>query len=288
MASQLILAAPRPIKAVHLPFFLRNALSPCSPVSPSAALVVGGQNVRRPNSSHGASHLFESKQPPPMVADHPETAIGYTNNILINSVETEPSIEQLTARIRLTDDHDSLEDSFLFGTRSSSVSRQRMSPFAYEKFTQSPSLPPRSPEGAVLEEFLSILRPVIRAPSSPIARSTRLVPRSRRSHQTLGLGPSSDRHHPYARSAKSTSPLETSESHTEIIGKSTAFASGSKRSSGRSSASYSARRRNSNANDSSSHSGHSAGSSRSRSVSRRGSDGSLNYYRANNRRAVCE
>lgn len=134
------------------------------------------------------------------------------------------------------------------------------------------------------------MRPVIRAPSSPIARSKRLVPRSRHSHHHLhhhglavgsaaGAG-SCDRHHPYARSAKSSSPHGEADGTVNLV-------SGNKRNNGRSSATPYSRRRSSNANDSS----HSCGStslssSRSQSVSRRGSDGSLNYFNA--WRASCE
>ena len=116
----------------------------------------------------------------------------------------------------------------------------------------------RSPEAAVLDEFLSILRPVPKTPSSPITRSKRLVPRSRLTLQPTAPG---DRHHPYAR-VKSSSPLasETFES----------FSATRKRSSSRSSAKALARRRSSTLLSSNS-------SNSSQSVSRRGSDGSLNY-----------
>jgi hypothetical protein len=131
---------------------------------------------------------------------------------------------------------------------------------------------------------LSILRPVIRMPSSPIARSKRLVPRSRHAHHHAGLhmatsnGLSQDRHHPYARSAKSTSPSErddNSDTGGMLIGV------GNKRASARSPTSLVARRRSSNANDSSYSCGSaSLCSSRSQSVSRRGSDGYLNAWTA--------
>jgi hypothetical protein len=121
-------------------------------------------------------------------------------------------------------------------------------------------------------------------PSSPIARSKRLVPRSRHAHHHAGLhvatsnGPSQDRHHPYARSAKSTSPLERAEGSDNgsvLIGV------GNKRASARSPTTLVARRRSSNANDSSYSCGStSMCSSRSQSVSRRGSDGYLNAWTA--------
>jgi hypothetical protein len=121
-------------------------------------------------------------------------------------------------------------------------------------------------------------------PSSPIARSKRLVPRSRHTHHHAGLhvgtsnGPSQDRHHPYARSAKSTSPLERvegSDAGSVLIGV------GNKRASARSPTSLVVRRRSSNANDSSYSCGStSLSSSRSQSVSRRGSDGYLNAWTA--------
>ncbi|PVF98208.1 hypothetical protein CPB86DRAFT_814929 [Serendipita vermifera] len=146
------------------------------------------------------------------------------------------------------------------------------------------SLPPsRSPEAAALDEFLSILRPVIRAPSSPIARSKKLIPRSRHNHHGLTLGGGSaatnDRHHPYMRSAKSSSP------HTEAFEASSGSTS-SKRGSGGRSGTFT-KRRSSNANDSS-YSGESTSicSSRSQSVSRRASDESLSPVNA--WRSACE
>lgn len=139
---------------------------------------------------------------------------------------------------------------------------------------------------------MSILRPVIRAPSSPIARSKRLLPRSRHHHHHhghghghgLGLTPSSDRHHPYARSAKSTSPSYDSHTHSGDGN------SGTKRSllsCGRSSATSYGRRRSSNANESThSHGSTSMSSSRSQSISRNGSDNSSDE--ANAWRPICE
>lgn len=141
----------------------------------------------------------------------------------------------------------------------------------------------RSPEAAAaLDEFLSILRPVIRAPSSPIARSKRLMPRSRHHGLTVGSSNAScDRHHPYARSAKSSSP------QGDALDSAMSLISGTKRSTGRSPAAPFGRRRSSNANDSSYSCGStSLSSSRSQSISRRGSDGSLNYFNA--WRANCE
>lgn len=147
----------------------------------------------------------------------------------------------------------------------------------------------RSPESAVLDEFLSILRPVIRAPSSPIARSKRLLPRSRHHHHHHhghghGLAPSSDRHHPYARSAKSTSPSYDSHPYSSDGN------SGTKRSllsCGRSSGTSYGRRRSSNANESThSHGSTSMSSSRSQSTSRNGSDNSSDEFNA--WRPICE
>ncbi|KIM23776.1 hypothetical protein M408DRAFT_250150 [Serendipita vermifera MAFF 305830] len=270
MSAQLI--APRPLRlsgANRVPFFLSNHLSATSPVSPP--VLVG---VESAGNDCGALKPG---------ADKADTQ-PISGDIVANKNNPDMAIEDLAARIRL-------DDEVVSTTTAPNISKEPL--IGLERASTSPVhrtiiaeeiakiAPPRSPEdaAAALDEFLSILRPVIRAPASPIARSKRLVPRSRHTfHHTGSNGPNQDRHHPYARSAKSTSPSERadgSDTGSLMIGVS------SKRASARSPASLCARRRSSNANESSYSCGSaSICSSRSQSVSRRGSDGYLNAWTA--------
>lgn len=234
------LIAPRPVRigggAVHLPFFLRNALAVRSPGSPCMAV-----------------------RPSPLLVEPPSAGPLAPTTSSLASQESNVGIDELTARMSLVD-----EPPRRASAPSPLLGREWRAGSPSWTF-DTPLSPSKSPEAAaVLDEFLSILRPAImKTPSSPITRSKRLIPRSR--HTVLASlsppAPGPERHHPYAR-VKSSSPLasETGES----------FAATRKRSSSRSSAKALARRRSSTLLSSNS-------SNSSHSVSRRGSDGSLNY-----------